>query len=92
MTCDSLVAAHVVLVDGRAVKTTATNEFADLFWALQGGGGAAVGVVTSFVFQVHQRLHTKQNGEKRRRRGRGEEEENRGGGRGEEEITERDLY
>ncbi|HYH89996.1 MAG TPA: FAD-binding oxidoreductase [Solirubrobacteraceae bacterium] len=49
LTADALVAAEVVLADGRAVRCDGYEE-ADLFWALRGAGGARVGVVTSLEF------------------------------------------
>jgi FAD/FMN-containing dehydrogenase len=49
LTCDRLLAAEVVLADGRIVRCDSHRQN-DLFWALRGAGGGHVGIVTCFVF------------------------------------------
>jgi FAD/FMN-containing dehydrogenase len=51
MTVDNVIAADVVLADGRLVRAT-SDDHADLFWAIRGGGGN-FGVVTAFEYRLH---------------------------------------
>jgi FAD/FMN-containing dehydrogenase len=48
LTCDTVRGATIVTADGRIRRVDADRE-PDLFWALRGGGGGNVGIVTSWV-------------------------------------------
>ncbi|HYB30351.1 MAG TPA: FAD-binding oxidoreductase [Solirubrobacteraceae bacterium] len=52
LTIDNLLEAEMVLASGESVRVNA-DENPDLYWAIRGGGGN-FGVVTSFVFRLHE--------------------------------------
>ncbi len=52
LTIDNLLEAEIVLASGEHVRTNA-DERPDLYWAIRGGGGN-FGVVTSFLFRLHE--------------------------------------
>jgi FAD/FMN-containing dehydrogenase len=49
--CDNTLAYDVVLASGELIRAS-SNEHADLFWALKGGGGN-FGVVTSITYRMY---------------------------------------
>ncbi|KAJ6440488.1 ubiquitin-conjugating enzyme [Purpureocillium lavendulum] len=51
MGVDHVLAARVVLADGRAV-TASPRENRDLFWAVRGGGGGSYGVVVEWTLRL----------------------------------------
>ncbi|MGW7686717.1 FAD-binding oxidoreductase [Kribbella sp. NPDC054772] len=52
LSIDNLESVQIVTADGSIVRAS-TDENADLFWAVRGGGGN-FGVVTEFEFRLHQ--------------------------------------
>jgi len=52
LTCDQLLGAQLVTPDGRLVDCDAQQQ-ADLFWALRGGGGGHLGVLTQLRLRTH---------------------------------------
>lgn len=52
LTIDNVLEMDIVTPDGQLRRVSPQNE-PDLFWALRGGGGN-FGVVTSFLFQLHE--------------------------------------
>jgi FAD/FMN-containing dehydrogenase len=51
-TVDNLEHVEIVTADGKT-RTASQDENADLFWAVRGGGGN-FGIVTRFVFRLHE--------------------------------------
>ena len=52
LSCDALLSARVVTADGQQLECSAAQR-SDLFWALRGGGGGQLALVTSLTFQTH---------------------------------------
>lgn len=52
LSCDNLHSVEIVTAEGKLL-TASETENQDLFWALRGGGGN-FGIVTSFVFHLHE--------------------------------------
>jgi FAD/FMN-containing dehydrogenase len=52
LACDNLASVDIVIADGRLLAASPT-EHSELFWAVR-GGGANLGVVTSFEYKLHE--------------------------------------
>jgi hypothetical protein len=52
LTCDNLESLQIVTANGAMLTATGAGQYADLFWACQGGGGGNFGVATSFTFRT----------------------------------------
>ena len=52
LACDNVISVDIITADGRLVVAS-PDEHADLFWAVR-GGGANLGVVTSFEYRLHE--------------------------------------
>lgn len=52
LTCDRLTEVHLVLPTGEWIAANA-SQHSDVFWALRGGGGGNIGVVTALRFATH---------------------------------------
>jgi FAD/FMN-containing dehydrogenase len=52
LACDNVTSVDIVTADGRLLVAS-PGEHADLFWAVR-GGGANLGVVTSFEYRLHE--------------------------------------
>jgi hypothetical protein len=52
LACDNLLSVDIVTADGR-LRRASPSEHPDLFWAVR-GGGANLGVVTSFEYRLHE--------------------------------------
>ncbi|MBA3263238.1 MAG: FAD-binding oxidoreductase [Thermoleophilaceae bacterium] len=52
LTIDNLLEAELILASGERVRASA-DDHPDLYWAIRGGGGN-FGVVTSFLFRLHE--------------------------------------
>ena len=51
LTCDAVTAMRVVTADGM-LRTASADEEPDLYWAMRGGGGGHLGVVTSLELET----------------------------------------
>lgn len=52
LSCDALLAARVITADGQLLECSEAQR-PERFWALRGGGGGQVGIVTSLTFKTH---------------------------------------
>lgn len=53
LACDNLISFEIVDANGDVIHAAPDNEYQDLFWACQGGGGGNFGVITSLAIKIH---------------------------------------
>ena len=52
LTLDSMLSATILLANGDIIKVD-DKCYPDMFWAIRGGGGGSLGIVTDFEFKVY---------------------------------------
>ncbi|KAN0000911.1 hypothetical protein ACTFIZ_001373 [Dictyostelium cf. discoideum] len=50
---DSILEITILLENGKLVKSNATNQYSDLFWALRGAGHCSFGIALDFKIQLY---------------------------------------
>lgn len=53
LTSDSIKSIFIIDANSKIIEVTATNQYADLFWALCGAGGGSYGIVLGFTFKMY---------------------------------------
>lgn len=53
MAADNLLEWEIVTSEGQHITATPTNQHADLFWAMSGGGAGVWGVVLSMTYKIY---------------------------------------
>ena len=53
MAADNVLEWELVTADGQRVVATPSNEYADLYWAMSGGGPGVWGVVLSMTYKIY---------------------------------------
>ncbi|RYP69653.1 hypothetical protein DL770_008198 [Monosporascus sp. CRB-9-2] len=53
MAADNVLEWELVTADGQHIVAAPSNEYADLYWAMTGGGAGVWGVVLSMTYKIH---------------------------------------